>query len=104
MLERKPMIERVRLGTCRSLVKFRKVSRGFARVLASEKAIRVKKTSSLRVGRGLGSRALRDQQRQYETNPLSILFSTDDVNGGGLSPLYQIGGTKSLPLALKLQF
>jgi len=51
MMERKPMIERVRLGTCRSLVRFRKVSRGFARVLASEKAIRAGKKGGARFPR-----------------------------------------------------
>jgi len=31
-------------------------------------------------------------------------YSTADVGNGGLSPLYQIGGPRSIQLALKLQF
>jgi hypothetical protein len=35
---------------------------------------------------------------------LAQSLSSQNVGGGGLNPLYQVGGPRSIQLALKLQF
>ena len=38
------------------------------------------------------------------TRTLASSFGASGITGGGLSPLYQVGGARSIQLALRLQF
>jgi hypothetical protein len=44
------------------------------------------------------------QQFGLSTQMLSQSLSNNSLGGGGFNPLYQLGGPRSIQLALKLQF
>jgi hypothetical protein len=52
----------------------------------------------------LGSPKVLNRQFGLSTQMLGQQLSGGNVGGGGFSPLYQIGGPRSIQLALKLLF